>query len=1673
MSTTARSAGLPNRDARAYRRRMEFRVLGPLDVSARGERVPLGGPRQRVVLANLLIHAKHVVSADDLIDRIWGERAPDSARKTLQSYVTRLEWRSPGYILHLEPNELDAARFESLADRAQRIEGQPERASVLYREALQLWRGDAFADLADEPSLAGEIARLDDLRLQALEGRIAADIERGREAAVTGELESLTKEHPLRERSWGLLMLALYRCGRQGDALAAYQRARDILAEELGIDPNLDLQHLYGQILRTDPALDPKRDRLLGYELIEEVGEGRLGVVYRGRQPHLAREVAIKVIRPELANDPTFVRRFEAEGQLLARLEHASIVPLYDYWREPDAAYLVTRWMPGGTLEEALAGRTFDLATVLRLEQQLTSALAFAHSLGVVHGDLRTTNVLLDDEGNAYLTDFALADLPAAAPSSRGSDVSVAVRADVTALGDLLSGVVEAVPDHPQALRDVLRRATAREPTGGFPDAASLGRAFREALTGISGRAVNTAETANPYKGLRPFLEGDAADFFGRSVLVDRLVDRLRESIDGNRFLGVIGPSGCGKSSAVRAGLIPALRAGAIPGSDTWFFVEMMPGTDPLGELGRGLVGIATNPPEDLAEVIASEAGIPEAIDRVLPPDGSELFLVIDQLEEIFTHVEDEESRARFVEGIAAAVLAPWSRLRVVVTIRADHYDRPLAYAGFGALLAARSETVLPLAPAELELAIAGPLRRVGVPIEQALVAEIVADSAERVGVLPHLQYALTELFDHRDGLITAADYRAFGGVGGVLAGRAEQLYTSRGREEQREAIRQLFLRLVSIGDATDDLRRRVRRSELDSLEGDREAIAAAIDLFTRHRFLTSDRDPATREPTIEVAHEALLRSWPRLRRWIESARQDLRAHRELALESSAWADSGRDESFLLRGSRLARTTLWVDGSGIALNALEREYVDESVRDGEAEQAAQREREDRERFLERRSARRLRTLVAVLAVAALVASGLTVVANGQRGDAAREARVSAAHALAAAAISNIDVDPERSILLAMAAVDRTRSVDGSVLPEAVEALHRAIGASRILRSVPGGEVVDWGPDGYVTMGLRNDGTIALRDPETGEIIRSSQGPSEITDVVFSRDGSSLATTSAGGELDVWDVSTGQRVASASSKGPASGPSFDADGSTVAAAWRRRGVVEILDVASDTVTRTFGIPLAQATSLDPSGTRIAVGTGSRDCRGGGLFGIDLRSGRRTRFEGAGHCGSSFAAWSPDGRYVVGATGDCGQAQVSIWSGRSGALRYTPFGHTDCVWDVDWSSDSTRIATASYDGTSKVYEMTPGGPQQQFSLSTGRRDSVSDVAFSPDDTKVFTTAAGVGRIWDVGPEADAEVAVLRTRAPGFWLGDVGFISGGSGVVLPNGWGPAAECDIGSGHRTGRIGPSIAPFGHWDEGPAPSFDVSADGDTFAIMPGTGGVSLWDVASGKRLFSYHDEFVTGMDLSANGKYLALKYYPGVLLVLDRTGAVIHSVYPPWSGIEAIAISPDGTRVAMLIHRQVTIWDLRRDRPITQIPAQDLGPFDPSGRELVTWGDDRVPRIWSATDGRSLLTLPMLPADIYAASFSPDGGQLAVGTADRLVRVFDADTATEPITLPGAADQVTGIAFSPDGSMLAATTRYGPARIWALDIDDLLAIARQHLTRTWTEEECRMFLQLDRCPQT
>ena len=528
---------------------VQIKVLGSLEFERAGSLVDLGSFKQRSLLALLLINANRIVSTDRILDELWGDSGPgkqnalwvhvSNLRSALEpdrpprSEGTILLTRAPGYLVRVDAVDLDSARFEALvAEGRGLLSSDPPAAAIVFAEALGLWRGRPFEEFLYESFAQAEIARLEALRLDAVEGRIEADLARGLSHQLVGELRALVREHPLRERFTALLMMALYRSQRQAEALRVYNDLRNRLAADLGIDPSEPLRNLEEQIITADPRLERMPSAWIpggpepglavrGYELRSKLGEGRFGTVFRAFQPAMGREVAIKVIRPELANSPAFIRRFEAEANLVAGLELANVVPLYDFWREPDAAFLVEKLITGGDLAGLVSRGPLPADRVISIAEQIAKPLGRAHELGVVHGNVKLENVLVDNEGRAHLTDFGIA--ASAVEASTMTDIEGLA----TVVAQLLAGsrgtIAELTTGLDAPVADVITAAT----EGRISSVGGLVEAFRAAGGVDALRPESQVAAVNPYMGLEPFDEMDASQFFGRERLIERMLARL------------------------------------------------------------------------------------------------------------------------------------------------------------------------------------------------------------------------------------------------------------------------------------------------------------------------------------------------------------------------------------------------------------------------------------------------------------------------------------------------------------------------------------------------------------------------------------------------------------------------------------------------------------------------------------------------------------------------------------------------------------------------------------------------------------------------------------------------------------------------------------------------------------------------------------------------------------------------------------------------------------------------------------------------------------------------------------------------------------------------------------------------------------------------------------------
>ncbi|MCY4465180.1 MAG: protein kinase [Chloroflexi bacterium] len=1483
------------------------------------------------------------------------------------------------------------------------------------------------------------------------------------------------------------------------------------------------------------------------YNFQEVLGQGGLGVVYRAAQDPIGRIVAIKVILPEFANDPSFIRRFESEAQVVARLEHPHIVPLYDFWRKAGRAYLVMRYLGGGSVRDLVnAQGKLGLDKVGRISMQTLSAMAFAHRNGVVHRDIKPDNVFLDDDGNAYLSDFGIAKTVGADASEASGQIvgtpaylapeqirgeEATPQSDIYAFGimlyEMLSGarpfndvslatlvyrhLNEPLPmiDHeslnvPPVFNGIIQRATAKSPHERHRDAIELNDELQEALREsdesieltleeLDFAELELLETKNPYKGLRAFQQADAADFFGRTDMIARVLRRMQEPVVQSNFLAVIGPSGSGKSSLVKAGVLPGLRSGRIPGSEDWFYAEMVPSHAPLEELSSALLSVSTADLPDMVNTLRDNVdGLAQGVQQALPDPDSKLVLMIDQFEELFTQVEQESDRQRFLDLILDAVNVEDSPVIIIATLRADFYDRPLLYQGFGELIRSRTELVLPLNDDELKETIEGPAERVGAILEHGLVDVIIDDVREQPGALPLLQYALTELFERREGaLLTKSAYREIGGTLGALAKRAEEVFL-RFDEEGQNMARQMFLRLVTLGEGQEDTRRRILQSELLTL-GDREVVESVIDRFGRYRLLTFDRDDATRGATIEVAHEALIRQWERLREWLMESRNDVRLERELLHAATDWDAARKDRSYLMAGNRLATFEDWSQTTDMRLNELELEFLAASLAARAKREAAERERAERERLLEEQKKRNLRIAAAVFAMAAVVAVILSLVAFDQSNKAneqrtiadaqrviAEDARAVAEEqrVIAVDALHVAEINERKNLSLALAANARTALSEHDpalALPVAIEARHvfeppeaevmRVLGAAAFSpgprfrftdspRSILG---VTFNSDGSIGAYAGSEGVIYLVDMSTGEDVGTIATGSPINAIAFSQDDSLIAAGMSDRTVGVWQVAdAAERYRLSGHEDIVTDVEFSADGVTLASS-SADSTVRLWHVDSGAALHTMEahIDYVFKLSFSPDGARLAsssaaigVGESERTLEHNTIQVWDVASGENMLTippDGIGFVRD--VEFSPDGATIAASTYSSGQGGMAvIYDSTTGSELLRLYAHRDIIANLEFSPDGALLATASRDQSVKLWDIDKG---IQVTSYVDLGDRIQDIEFSPDGEYLLIGLGEAGNFPD-GSDSPADSSAYlwdlrnRTQSQVFaghsnwtWAADIS--PGGSLVASGSGplFFPASLDDLDASVRvwdatTGRQ--AIALQGHTNT--VDSVKFLPDGQHLLSASWDGTIRRWDLETGGEAQRYNIPREPGsapprvymIELLPNGGQFVSGSQDGVIRLWDIDSGDILREYHGHSA-------------------QVNGVHISGDGALM---ASASGGWDSNG-------DDSTVRLWDVETGELLQTFEGHTHFVNYARISPDGKFIISTSWDDSVRMWDIASGEEIRQFVGHTGNTFGIAITEDSSTLLTTASDTTVRMWDIASGEELNRFEQHVD--WVQE--------------
>ncbi|MFH8223590.1 AAA family ATPase [Streptomyces sp. NPDC018057] len=1108
-----------------------------------------------------------------------------------------------------------------------------------------------------------------------------------------------------------------------------------------------------------------------------------------------------------------------------------------------------------------------------------------------------------------------------------------------------------------------------------------------------------------PYAGLVAFRAEDAPWFFGRR----RQIEQLAEQVGRRRFTAVVGASGAGKSSLLHAGFVPAWRAEHPEGQ----VVTLTPGPRPLAACLKALRAPeaanrtdADTPVDTLDTVDAGAmrdagAGDDDPVGRAarrlldgLRPESAELLLVVDQFEETFTLCEEPEEAARFIAALLAAAHGPGSRCRIVVSLRADFYAHCTDHPGLADVMREDQVLVGALTTEELRQVICGPAARAGLTVESALLAELVARAQGRSAVLPLLSHALRETWRRRRGnALTLAAFEATGGMEEALARTAEQAYAALDPARRRTA-RDVLLRLTAPGDGAEDVKRRVRRTELELCGGDPGPV---LEHFARARLLVLDHD------TVEIAHETLIRRWPRLRDWLAEDREGLRVHRELAQAARQWAAVGRDTGALYRGVRLDRAHVWASARDFrALSGDERDFLTASLRARSRERAAA--------LRERRRLRGLLALVSALLAGALAATGIAV---GSRQEATRQRDRARSQQMAQQAGQLRRTDPAQALRLALAGY-RTRptaAARGTLLSMYATPYARQLkGDVRV-------EAVAFGPRAAQADVLATgdaDGVLRIWDASgpRPRPVAVARGRTALRSLAFSPDGALLASADARGEATLWLVGPEGRLTRRAVLTPRSPAGFDGpaavafspDGRHIAVAGPGGAVSLFPNPAASTGTRTSthtATGTAPATGSDRVAPRATLG----DQRRGYLQSVAV-----------GADGRSVAATGPGG--------------TAVWHlDRAWTYPDRPVRQLPAADSLAFAPHGNLLATAEADRTVRVRDLSGGRPRTTAEL-TGPTDRILALSFSPDGR----TLAGAGvdptiRLWDLagpgGPRPPTGPDPAATPGTPPTPTTPATPATPTGPRAPAGAGTPVQRPL-SGH-TGYV-TSIA--------------FSRDGRTLATGGNDRTTRLWDLPG--PALAGHSSSVYAVAFSPDGRTLATGSYDRTVRLWrvagrhERPEAVLggHD-----AAVNSVAFAPHGRLLASgSLDRTLRIWDVGGPRPPRRLARVVAGSdavngvaFAPDGRRLATAGGDRTLRIWDISTPdrpRQLAVRTAHRDELETVAFSPDGRTLATGGRDRTVRLWDVGRPDRPRPLAVLRchhDAVKTLAYSPDGRTLAS----------------------------------------------
>jgi WD40 repeat protein len=1191
-----------------------------------------------------------------------------------------------------------------------------------------------------------------------------------------------------------------------------------------------------------------------------------------------------------------------------------------------------------------------------------------------------------------------------------------------------------------------------------------------------------------PFVGLSAFQEKDQSVFFGRERQVSELVGRLRTS----RFLAILGSSGSGKSSIVRAGLLPDLKKGVLPGSQDWkIFNPMVPGSNPLENLARLIIASAGNTAPMDAEVEFyrnSSAHLTQVIEDCF---NSNVVLVIDQFEEIFTLCTDEVARQSFVNNLIWLCQAPNMEHRVIITMRSDFEMHIARLPELQALFEQNSVRLLPLLANELRESIEAPASRVGLKFEEGVVESLLNDTLGEPAALPLLQFTLLKLWENRDhNRVTWETYRRLGGGRRALARSADEFYNNLIPEDQ-VTMKRILLKMVRPGEGLEIMSNRIPRTVIYKKSDATDRIDRVLDKLIKERLVRVSEADGTSEEQIEIAHEALVRNWPRLVEWLEEDRVALRQRQRLTTAAEEWQRLNYASSALWQRELLEEARQYDD-----LNELEKKFMKASS--------------NREQLI--RTAGVAGTILAILvllvmtfmyrgqalenknlAATAQAASNLAVEqknqAELQRKNAeksAKDAKSSAAEALKQAELARAS----RLVSQAQLILGTQKIKENVGLLLAIESYKRepSLEAAGILQNNPlpaltarldfdeGINAVALSPKGTFIASGSEAGILRVSDVATGRVILKRQHGTWITSVAFSPDGTYVASGSDDGTVRVWNLSEGTEIASMIQGTQIRSVAFSPDNRYIIST-SNDGMARVWEISTRKELLTQGDWITSA-AFSPDGKSVVLGSEDSTVR---VF--EIVTGKEImKFYHDNWITS--VTFNPDGLYVASGSYD---GSARIWDISTG-LESSRISHGSPVRHVAFSPDGQSLLSSSDGGNvllsnafngETIAAINHDGDVRSLAFSQDGRYMATGVCNSLEsnsETGSVTCFQGNVFVWKNNASNNIVTAFNDT-----WVNTAAFSPDRKFIVYYSANGNIQIAEVATGRKTlsikqdGVVRYSVAfsPNG----GYIASGGCTIDSAGYCSM---GTASIWKVDSGEKVFEVtQDGWVNSVAFSPDSQSLAIVgcnkkpkdnndntiCTEGNVSVfeLDNESKPIFNKTPK-ELISRVVFSPNGQRLASADDGLIRIWDLTdpESKEPTQIAQEGVMAlaFSPSGRYLAAGSSDNTVRVWRLEPSQAKEVAQMLhDSGVNTVAFSPDEQYVVSGSSDNTTRVWKIETRKEIARMAQGAELASTV-FSVDGHDVFSAGLDGTTRVSKWDPSDFVNITCSRLVRNLTAEE-------------